>query len=98
MMIQKKPFCPPTWNQDRVADDPLAKLEKFLIENNAKDILEDVIHIAKEQLPSNYASYIKRKQSNIDSVIRSLTDEQERDPVNFLGPISSSLEEVKPVL
>jgi len=100
MMTQKKLFCPPTWNQDRVADDPLAKLEKFLIENNAKDILEDAVHIAKEQLPVNYSSYVQQKENDIDSPVSSLTFEQERDPVTFPGPISSSLEleEVKPVV
>lgn len=98
MMTQKMLFSPPTWSQERVADEPLAKLEKFLIENNAKDLFEDIVHIAKEQLPSNYDSYIKQKEGDIDSVIRSLTDEQERDPVNFLGPMPSSLEEVKPVV
>jgi transposase len=98
MMTQKKLFSPPTWNQDRVVDDPLAKLEKFLIENNAKDTFENAAHIAKEQLPANYSYYVKQKENNIDSLIGSFTFEQERDPVNFLGPISSSLEEVKPVV
>jgi transposase len=98
MMTQKKLFCPPTWNQDRAACEPLAKLEKFLIENNAKDILELAVHIAKEQLPANYSSYVKQKENDIDSPVSSLTFEQERDPVTFLGPISSSLEEVKPVV
>ena len=106
MMTQKKLFCPPAWKQDRIADDPLAKLEKFLIENNAKDVFEDVVHIAKEQLPVNYGSYLKQKENDIDSLmpkyrhadlfgISSLTNKQERDPVNFPGPISLDLVEVK---
>jgi len=88
MMTQKMLFCPPCWKQEKIADDPLAKLEKFLNDNNAKCLFEDAAHFAKEQLPTNYNSYIKQKEKNIDSLINmnSLTnDEQEGDPVNFLG-------------
>jgi len=95
MMAQKMLFSPPTWNQDKIADDPLAKLEKFLIENNAKGIFEDVVHIAKEQLPVNYSAYVKPKENDVNSLISSLTNKQERDPVNFLGPISPDLVEIK---
>lgn len=95
IMTQKMLFCPPTWNQDKVADDPLVKLEKFLVENNAMDIFEDILHIAKEQLPANYSSYVKQKENDVDSVINSLTNEQERDPVNFPGLMSLDLVDVK---
>lgn len=98
MMTHNMVFSPPTCNQNSLADDPLAKLKKFLIENSAKDIFEDMLHIAKEQLPANYTSYVKKKRNNINSLISSLTFEQEREPDTFLGPISSSLEEVKPVV
>lgn len=68
----------------------MAKLEKFLNDNNAKSLFEDAAHFAKEQLPANYNSYIKQKEKNIDSFINmnSLTnDGQEGDPVTFLGPM-----------
>lgn len=96
MMTQKKLFCPPTWKQDIVADDPLAKIEMFLKENDAKDLFEDIAHIAKEQLPDDYDSCVKQKENDIDSLVRSLTDKiTERDPDNFLGPMALELAEVK---
>lgn len=88
MMTQKKLFCPPTCKQDKNADNPLAKLEKFCNENNAQDIFEDILPIAKEQLPVNYSSYIKQKENDINSLMSSKTNEQERDPVTFLGPMA----------
>ena len=88
MMTQKKLFCPPSCKLDRAADNPLVKLEKFLIDNNDKDIFEDVVHIAKEQLPADYSSYIKQKENDIDLLLSSKTNDQERDPVNFLGPMA----------
>lgn len=86
MMTQKMIFSPPTWKQDLVADDPLIKLEKFLKENDAKDIIENILHIAKEQLPADYGLNLK---NDIDLLISSLANKMtERDPVKFLGPIS----------
>ncbi len=95
MMIQKMLFCPPTWKQDLVADDPLIKLSKFLQDNDAKDMFDDIVHIAKEQLPDDYGSYVKQKESDIDSLVSSLTNDTERDPDNFLGPMPLEFVEVK---
>lgn len=87
MMSQKMLFSPPSYKQQKVADDPLAKLQKFLSDNNANDVFKDIALIAKEQLPVNYSSFIKQKDNNIDLLLSSKTINQERDPVTFLGPM-----------
>lgn len=93
MMTQKKIFSPPTWPQNIIADDPLVKLKNFLIKNKASQLSETLVTIAKEQLPDNSGTYGHQKDNS--SFTNSLTEKQERDPVNFLGPISPDFTKVR---
>jgi len=56
MMVGRNLFSPPTCKENKVSDDPLAKLKGFLSLNKAKGLFEELAKIAKEQLPSNYHS------------------------------------------
>lgn len=51
MMREKKFFSPPTWEKNTVSDDPLAKLKKFLSLNQSQELFEELVPIAKEQMP-----------------------------------------------
>lgn len=63
MMQGKMLFSPPTRRKNNVSDDPLAKLKEFLSLNKAEELFEELVQIAKEQLPSHYRSPVQERPS-----------------------------------